>query len=1091
MTRQILRRIALCGAVLVVAAAAVSASAEATEEEVSETGVETQVPTVEELIVTAQRVAESIQDVPIAVTALTDDMLADRQIINPSDLQLNAPNVSFSATNFGGSNLSIRGIGQLVISRSGESGVSSHVNEIAVATNLNSVEFFDLERIEILRGPQGTLFGRNATGGALNVVTKMPVFESFDGFADAEAGSFSHSRFKGAINLPLASNIALRVSGFKLERDGYIENLAYGQTNSAGQTIPGIDEDIDGRNLWATRATLAWNISDRASVWVQYSAFREDDDRVRITNQVCKRNPLPTTGCLPNEFGWDTPHLGATTGGIFGGAAGALPAGVDGSDPALYDYPRPAISSFRKMHTDFEPIFEQKEDLWSFGFNYDFDNLSVSLGGAVRDYDGLSRQDYLMDVGPRMVPTPQNPAGIWPTSEPAGGAGAEWLSDTCNVAEGTSGLFGGCVLPTHQNRSFAYDQGDTNGQYHTVEAKARSDFDGRFNFLLGTSRHEGTNYGGYYVLANTLDLVSLYGSPALGAPPLYPGFFYNTNNPEDGGAPQDGQAAFGELYYDATDRLKFTAGLRFNEDNKQVSDSSVLFNSADVSAAVGGLFGPSPIWLRSGLFGEMAAMAANPAASLSESSSRILEFHNAGGVYATNAPAAIGSLVALGAAQAIGAQIAAGLLPIQFVPQVIAGLPLPPIFQATVGALLSQDPAIIAQDGGIAAGAQAFVAIADAVGPVPAFGETRFVTGSPSEAQWREVSGRVGLDYQLGDNTLLYGFFSRGYKPGGFNPAIPPAFQATSAFTFDAEQVNAFEVGAKTALLDGGFILRGAAFTYDYSGLQVTRIRNNSSINENVDAGISGLELEGQWRPVAMPGLLVDFAYSTLLAKVTDTMSVDPINRTGGNPEYVLLNNIDPGSLTGINFVARESQITPPLIAAFVASLPPATQAVISGDTGANILYPTNSAGVSIPAYFSRSFLDAVGVETLDGIPVNLDGNDLPNAPQHTARLGLAHTWEMGSGLLTLRWDYYWQSKSYAREFNAVGDEIDSWSQHNVMLVYESGGGWSARAWVRNVLDDENVTGKYLTSDTSGFYRNYFLTEPQIFGVSLRYAFGE
>ena len=1089
MTRQIVRRIALCGAVLFVSAAAVFASAEATEEEATETGVETQVPTVEELIVTAQRVAESIQDVPIAVTALTDEMLADRQIINPSDLQLNAPNVSFSATNFGGSNFSIRGIGQLVISRSGESGVSSHVNEIAVASNLNAIEFFDLERIEILRGPQGTLFGRNATGGALNVVTKMPSFDSFDGFADVEAASFSHSRFKGALNLPLTSNIAVRVSGFKLERDGFIENLAHGQTDSAGVAIPGIDEDIDGRNLWATRATLAWDISDRASAWVQYSVFREDDDRVRITNQVCKRNPLPTTGCLPDQFGWDSPHLGATTGGIFGGAAGALPAGVDGSDPALYDYPRPVIDSFRKMHTDFEPVFHQKEDLWSFGFNYDFDNLSVSLGGVVRDYEALSRQDYLMDVGPRMVATPLNPAGVWPTSAPAGGAGAEWLSDTCNVAEGTSGLFGGCVLPTHQNRSFAYDQGDSNGQYYTVEGKARSDFDGRFNFLLGASRHEETNYGGYYVLANTLDLVSLYGSPALGAPPLYPGFFYNTNNPEDGGSPQDGRAVFGEIYFDATDRLKFTAGLRFNEDNKIVSDSSVLFNSANVSAAVGGLFGPSPIWLRSGLFGEMAAMAANPAASLSETSSRTLEFHNAGGVYADNAPTAIGSLVALGAAQAIGAQIAAGLLPIQFVPQVIAGLPLPPIFQATVGALLSQNPAVIAQDAGIAAGAQAFAMIANALGPVPAFGETRFVTGSPSEAQWREVSGRVGLDYQLGDNTLLYGFFSRGYKPGGFNPAIPPAFQATSAFTFDAEQVNAFEVGAKTALLDGGFILRGTAFTYDYSGLQVTRIRNNSSINENVDAAISGLELEGQWRPAAMPGLLVDFAYSSLLTQVEGTRSVDPINRTGGDSDYILLNNIDPGSLTGINYVARESQITLGVLAA-------ALQAgkaldIRNGATVQSVSYPANAAGVSIPAYFSRAFLTAAGVETLDGVPVDLDGNRLPNAPQHTIKLGLAHTWNVGSAaLLTLRWDYYWQSESFAREFNAVGDEIDSWSQHNMMLLYESGGGWSARAWVRNLLDDENVTGKYLTSDTSGFYRNYFLTEPQIFGVSLRYVFG-
>ena len=1088
MTRQ--NMIGLCGAALVVGGVAVSGSAQAAEEEAAEAGVETQVPTVEELIVTAQRVAESIQDVPIAVTALTDDMISDRQIVNPSDLQLNTPNVSFSATNFGGSNFSIRGVGQLVISRSGEAGVSSHVNEIAVATNLNAIEFFDIERIEILRGPQGTLFGRNATGGALNVVTKMPSFESVEGFADVEAGSFSHNRLKGALNLPLTSNIALRIAGFNLERDGFIENLAHGQRNAAGQTIPGIDDDIDGRDIWAARTTLAWDISDRADAWVQYSVFREDDDRVRITNQVCKRNPLPTTGCLPNEFGWETPHLGATTAGIFGGAAGALPPGVDGANPALYDFPRPAIESFRKMHTDLEPTFHQKEDLWAFGFDYDFERLSVSVTGAVRDYEHLSRQDYLMDVGPRLNPTPQNPAGIWPTSEPAGGAGAEWLSETCNMAEGTSGTFGGCILPTLQNLQFAFDQADANGVYYTLEGKARSDFDGRFNFLLGASRQEDTNYGGYYVLANTLDLVSRYGSAALGAPPLYPGFFYNTNNPEDGGPPQDGEAIFGEVYFDATERLKLTAGLRLNEDNKVVSDSSVLFNSANVTAAVGGLFGPNPIWLRSGLFVEMAAMAASPAASLSEASLRILEFHNAGGVYEASAPAAIGSLVAIGAAQAIGQQIAAGLLPIQFVPQAIAGLPLPPIFQGTVGALLSQNPAVIAQDAGLAAGAQAFAAIANALGPAPAFGETRFVTRSPSQASWREVSGRIGLDYQLGDNTLLYGFFSRGYKPGGFNPAIPPAFQDVSAFTFEPEQVSAFEVGVKSTLLDGALTLYTSAFTYDYSGLQITRIKNNSSINENVDAAISGLELEGQWRPAGMSGLAVDFAYSLLSAKAKDTLSIDPVNRTGGNPDYILLNNIDPGSLTGINFVARESQITPQVLSAFFASLPQATQALIAGNLDVNILYPPNAAGVAIPAYFSRNFLEAVGVETLEGIPVSLDGNDLPNAPRNTARLGLAHTWEVGTGLVTLRWDYYWQSKSYAREFNAVGDEIDSWSQHNLMLVYEGGGAWSARAWVRNLLDDENVTGKYLTSDTSGFFRNYFVTEPQVYGLSLRYVFG-
>ena len=155
-----------------------------------------------------------------------------------------------------------------------------------------------------------------------------------------------------------------------------------------------------------------------------------------------------------------------------------------------------------------------------------------------------------------------------------------------------------------------------------------------------------------------------------------------------------------------------------------------------------------------------------------------------------------------------------------------------------------------------------------------------------------------------------------------------------------------------------------------------------------------------------------------------------------------------------------------------------------------SVSYPANAAGVSIPAYFSRRFLAAAGVETLDGIPIDLGGKTLPNAPRHTIKVGLSHTWNVGiEALLTLRWDYYWQNESYAREFNTVGDEIDNWSQHNLSLLYERGS-WSARAWVRNVQDKEIVTGKYLTTDTSGFFRNYFLTEPRIFGVSLRFAPG-
>ena len=103
---------------------------------------------IEEVIVTAQRASESIQEVPIALTALSGDMLDDRQIIGASDLQMNAPNVSFTATNFGGSSFSIRGIGRLVIAASGENGVSTHINDIPLGTNLTAVEFFDVNRVE-------------------------------------------------------------------------------------------------------------------------------------------------------------------------------------------------------------------------------------------------------------------------------------------------------------------------------------------------------------------------------------------------------------------------------------------------------------------------------------------------------------------------------------------------------------------------------------------------------------------------------------------------------------------------------------------------------------------------------------------------------------------------------------------------------------------------------------------------------------------------------------------------------------------------------------------------------------------------------
>jgi outer membrane receptor for ferric coprogen and ferric-rhodotorulic acid len=141
----------------------------------------------------------------------------------------------------------------------------------------------------------------------------------------------------------------------------------------------------------------------------------------------------------------------------------------------------------------------------------------------------------------------------------------------------------------------------------------------------------------------------------------------------------------------------------------------------------------------------------------------------------------------------------------------------------------------------------------------------------------------------------------------------------------------------------------------------------------------------------------------------------------------------------------------------------------------------------------NRASAEAFGVTTSNGISQDLGGNSLPNSPEHTVKLGAAYTFPFNSlaGNVMIRLDYYWQDDMYAREFNTIGDEIDSWDQINLSLIYESTDGkWSGRFWARNLADEDNITGHYLTSDTSGFYRNYFLTEPRIFGASFRYTFG-
>lgn len=1021
---------------------------------------------IEEVTVTAQRVEENIQDVPLSVSAFGSEALDEQQVITPSDIQINTPNVSFTAANFGGSSFSVRGIGSLISGSAAEPGVSAHINEIPVSSNLNTMEFFDMERVEILRGPQGTLFGKNATGGAINFVTKKPEYGVFDGFLNTELGTDAHRRVTAMVNVPLSDSFSARAALMHLRRDGYTENLA------GAHGFERVDDTIDGRNEWTARVTFAWELNESASAWFLFSQRREDSDRVRISNQICERNDLPTTGCTPNGFGFDNPYLGGTTFGIFGGAIGALPLGASGAQGlAQYKYPRPDGLNLRTVHTDVEPIFVQNDDFFALAVNYVWMDLEFQILASLHEADGHSQQDYLFDVGPTLLPTPFNPLGIWPTSAPVtGNVGDNFTSRQCNIFGGTAGIFGGCIYEgVDPTVFFTFDHSSGATTDQVLEGRVSGAINENMSYLLGAISHNRERATDYMIFSNTLDAVSVYGAPGLGLPPLYPGLFINSSAPEGGrGRNDDGTAIFGELYVDMSDTTQLTFGLRYNEDTRTTDDSSILLNAINHVPLLQASVYP-------GIRAHVAALLGVP-----------IEF--------------------VSLENALQAAYAAGLLHANHLNNINAAAQI--FWSRTsnilLGAFASGPPEIaLARFYGVSqseidaalltpAYSPERVAISQRVPIAPAFGEARGLTNSPNSGSWTALTGRIALDIKLNDDVMVYGALSSGYKPGGMNAAIPQQFQGTSGFTFDREDVTAIEVGTKSYLFDRRLNLNGAFFTYQYEGLQVTRIKNNSAINENIDANIWGFEAEGWLTFDELPNLMVDYAYSYLNTSVDGSMSLDPLNRTAGSDDWVLLNNMDPGVLTGINFIARKAHLTNDVVAAALAR--GATADIRNGLTPVSVSYPVNEFGVSIPAYFSRNFLTALGVETSDGLLTDLDGNSLPNSPEHTFKIGATYTTDSPiirlPGTLSLRWDFYWQSESYSREFNTEGDEIDSWTQMNASATFESRNGrFMIKGWVRNLADNDNVTGMYLTSDSSGFFRNYFLTEPRVGGVSFRYSY--
>src|SRR6185312_17071488 len=237
---------------------------------------------VETVTVTSSKLGGAdVQSVPIAISAFSQEQLTATQTAGGPDLVKNVPNLTFTKTNFSGYSIQIRGIGTQAISVATDPAVAVALNDTPFLRNhFFEQEFYDVAAVEVLRGPQGTLYGRNATAGVVNVTTATPT-DHYEAMGSVDVGNYNNRRLEGMLNIPiLGDKLGVRMAGEWTKRDGY----TYNETT---------DKSIDGRDLWSSRVTIRFHPIERLHANHVWEHFSEDDDRMRTAKQLCKKDPGP------------------------------------------------------------------------------------------------------------------------------------------------------------------------------------------------------------------------------------------------------------------------------------------------------------------------------------------------------------------------------------------------------------------------------------------------------------------------------------------------------------------------------------------------------------------------------------------------------------------------------------------------------------------------------------------------------------------------------------------------------------------------------------------------------------------------------
>jgi iron complex outermembrane receptor protein len=261
-----------------------------------------------EIIVTAQFREQNLQDIPLAITAVTAAMIEAKSQTNLAQVADMAPNVAIrpQGASFGPSvTASIRGVGQNDFNPAFEPGVGIYIDDVYYPQLTGAIfDLLDVERVEILRGPQGTLTGRNSAGGAIKFYSKKPNGDG-SGFVEASYGSRNRISLRAAADFSIAENLAMRVSGVFKDQEGYVDRIDYGcrfpasgipSTNAGGGNC--VLSKLGGVGYQAIRGIVRWEPSDRISLTVSGDYVK--DERTIAGEVLLNTGPVPAPNTAVN-----------------------------------------------------------------------------------------------------------------------------------------------------------------------------------------------------------------------------------------------------------------------------------------------------------------------------------------------------------------------------------------------------------------------------------------------------------------------------------------------------------------------------------------------------------------------------------------------------------------------------------------------------------------------------------------------------------------------------------------------------------------------------------------------------------------------